>query len=110
ITDAGQNVVSDVPVTFSVTSGEGRLSGAAQSTSDALGVATVSGWILGLPGGNALVASISPTLQVTFNATVTTTSGMLRLRLTGQPTGQIVKVRVLKTTATGTQYDVIHNV
>ena len=110
VTDAGQNLLSGIPVAFSVTAGEGRVNGSTESNTDTTGIATVAGWILGLPGTNQLVASVSPALQVTFTAAVTTTSGILRVRLTGQPAGSVVRVRVLKTSADGLTYDAFQNV
>jgi hypothetical protein len=50
VTDANQNPVSGVAVTFEVTSGGGSLTGAAPTT-DALGIATVGSWTLGSTAG-----------------------------------------------------------
>lgn len=110
VTDVGGNNLSGIPVTFAITQGEGRVDGAVQATTDSSGVATVSGWVLGLPGTNQLVASVSPTLQVTFTANVTTTTGMLRIRLSGQPAGVTANVRVTKTSVSGVVYDVVQSV
>ncbi len=61
--------VPGVVVTFAVASGGGQVIGSRQTT-DAAGLATVGGWILGnLPGANTLTASAAGVPNVTFTAT-----------------------------------------
>jgi plastocyanin len=71
VTDGLGDPVANVGVTFSIGSGEGSASGAAQTT-DAAGVATVGGWTLGtVAETNTLLAAV-PGLDgspVTFTAT-----------------------------------------
>lgn len=57
VTDAQENPVADVRVTFEVTSGSGTITGESQET-DADGVARVGSWNLGSSGVNTLTASI----------------------------------------------------
>jgi hypothetical protein len=104
VLDAGQNVLRGIPVTFAVTAGEGRVEGGTQTT-DVRGRADAGGWVLGLPGTNRLVATVSPTIQTAFTAEVTTTTGMLRIALSGTPAGSSAKVRVTKATGTGAAFD-----
>jgi hypothetical protein len=66
--------------------------------------------VLGLPGDNRLLATTQTTQDVTFRASVTAPAGMLRIRLEGTPNGSSAKVRVVKTSAAGTVYDVIHTI
>ena len=67
--DAGAPL-PNVPVTFSVTAGGGRLQGSTQSQTGADGIARASGWILGpAPGPNALTATIAGLPAVSFTAT-----------------------------------------
>jgi hypothetical protein len=114
--DASGNVVAGVPVTFSIFLGEGRITGPVESVTDAQGVATVSGWVFGLPGQNELRAAAStptgpaPVQVVEFTALVSSNPGMLRIRLTGSPAGSTARVRVLKTSAAGTIHDVTYDV
>lgn len=69
VADAYDNPVAGVPVTFSVLSGGGSVTGAAQTTG-ANGIARVGSWTLGPDGGpNTLNASATPDLAVTFTAT-----------------------------------------
>lgn len=107
--DISGNPVADVPVTFAVSLGEGRITGPADVKTNAQGVATIGGWILGLPGDNRLRAALG-NQEITFSANVTSTTGMLRIRINGVPAGATAKVRVQKTSATGAVYDVIHDV
>ena len=60
IRDAGGNALANFPVTFEVVAGEGRLTGAAGAVTDAQGVVTASGWVLGLPGTNQLRIIAAP--------------------------------------------------
>jgi hypothetical protein len=82
ITDAHNNPVSGITVTFSIGSGGGSITGASPVT-DAAGVATIGSWTLGPnPGPNTLVATVTlpasigsalsaADLTVTFTATGT---------------------------------------
>lgn len=58
VKDAFNNVKAGVTVTFSVTTGNGSLTGATQVT-NASGVATVGGWTLGNIGTDTLVATVT---------------------------------------------------
>jgi adhesin/invasin len=73
VTDASNNPVSGVSVTFAVASGGGSVTGAS-ATTDGSGIASVGSWTLGTTAGaNTLLAS-SPGLSgspVTFTATGT---------------------------------------
>jgi adhesin/invasin len=78
VTDANNNPVAGVGVTFSISSGGGSITGGS-ATSDASGIATVGSWTLGTTAGpNALRATSSGLTgsPVTFTAT----------GLTGNPT------------------------
>lgn len=73
VTDTFGNPVPGVNVTFAVAAGGGTLTGAAQTT-DATGIATVGGWVLGAsPGPNQIVATAAGTgianNPITFGAT-----------------------------------------
>lgn len=71
VTDAYDNPVAGVAVTFAVASGGGSVTGAA-ATTDAAGIATVGGWRLGTTAGeNTLTASCDGLIgsPVTFTAT-----------------------------------------
>lgn len=71
VTDAYDNPVQGVPVTFSVASGGGSITGAS-ATSDASGVATVGSWTLGVTAGANTLRATSAGLAgspVTFTAT-----------------------------------------
>ncbi len=57
-----------VPVTFTVTSGNGTILGGT-ATTDSSGVATVGSWLLGSVGANSLTASIAGVGSVKFSAT-----------------------------------------
>jgi subtilisin family serine protease len=60
VTDADNNRVSDVPVTFQVTAGGGTVEPATPINTDINGIATVTSWTLGgSPGPNSLSASAS---------------------------------------------------
>jgi hypothetical protein len=107
--DVSGNLVAGASVSFVVTGGEGRITGATESTTDAQGIATVSGWELGLPGANQLRA-VAASREVNFNAAVTTAAGMLRVRLTGLPAGSTARVRVRKTSAVGAIHDQFYDI
>ena len=71
VTDADNNPVSGVSVTFAVASGGGSITGATRTT-NASGVATVGSWTLGASAGaNTLTATSTgiPGSPVTFTAT-----------------------------------------
>lgn len=70
VTNSTGSGVSGVAITFAVASGGGTLTGGSQTT-NAQGVATVGGWVVGTaPGANTLTASIQGTSSsVTFTAT-----------------------------------------
>jgi subtilisin family serine protease len=72
VTDADNNRVSGVPVTFQVTAGGGTVDPATPINTDANGVASVTSWTLGSsPGANSLSASAAGLggSPVVFNAT-----------------------------------------
>ena len=57
ITDAGDNPIANVPVTFAITSGGGTITGGT-TTTNAQGIATVGSWTLGTAAGpNSLTAT-----------------------------------------------------
>jgi hypothetical protein len=69
VTDANNQPVSGVSVTWGNITGGGSLIGATQLT-DATGIATLGGWILGpTPGTNTITASSTGLTSVTFTAT-----------------------------------------
>lgn len=69
VTDAFDNPVAGVVVTFSVTGGGGSVTGS-PATTDAAGVATVGSWTLGTTAGsNTLSATVDGVGSVTFGAT-----------------------------------------
>lgn len=75
VRDANDNPLSGIPVTFRVTGGGGRLTGATPVTG-ADGIATVGGWTLGeKAGANTMTATLSGLevsgSPVTFGATAT---------------------------------------
>ncbi|NOT08116.1 MAG: hypothetical protein HOP28_07915, partial [Gemmatimonadales bacterium] len=74
VTDAANNALSGVAVTFAVASGGGSITGGA-ATTNATGVASVGSWTLGtVPGTNTLTASIAGTGITGNPATFTVTS------------------------------------
>ncbi len=71
VRDAQNNPVAGVAVSFQVTAGGGSLNGGAAVTDNA-GLASVTGWTLGLTAGtNTVTATASGLPTVTFNATGT---------------------------------------
>jgi len=73
VTDANGNPVAQVAVTFSVTPGNGTITGASQTT-NASGVATVGSWTLSPTAGENTLTATSGSLSgspVTFTATGT---------------------------------------
>jgi len=74
VTDANDNAVTGVSVTFAVTGGGGRVIGPTTVVSGTDGVATVGGWELGATRGVNTLTATSGTLQgspVTFTAQAT---------------------------------------
>ena len=75
ITDANDNPVGDgTAVTFAITSGGGSITGSATVQTDASGIATIGGWVLGPTAGANTLTATSGTLSgspVTFTATGT---------------------------------------
>jgi hypothetical protein len=68
----GDACCAGIAVTFSVSSGGGSIVGNPQVVTDASGVATLEGWVLGpTAGSNSLVAKADPLTPVTFSATAT---------------------------------------
>ncbi len=66
ITDAGDNPLANVPVTFTVASGGGTITGGA-ATTNASGIATVGSWTLGtVAGPNSLTATTSAIAGASF--------------------------------------------
>jgi adhesin/invasin len=66
ITDAGDNPIANVPVTFTVTSGAGTITGGS-TTTNASGIATVGSWTLGTAAGpNSLTATSSAVAGQSF--------------------------------------------
>ena len=71
VTDGAGNPVSGVAVVFAVTAGGGSIQGGTSSTGGN-GVASISKWTLGtVVGANALKATVTGGLEVTFSATAT---------------------------------------
>jgi hypothetical protein len=83
VTDAGGNPVVGALVTFLVTSGGGNATGLNQAT-DALGLASVGNWTLGVNVPNQLRATVTPTVPgtivtgspITFTAQSASTIGV----------------------------------
>ncbi|MCX5761832.1 MAG: Ig-like domain-containing protein [Gemmatimonadetes bacterium] len=88
VKDASDNPVAGQRVTFAVTSGDGSVTSATDTTK-ASGIATVGSWILGPTVGtsnNTLTASSTGLADVTFTATGTEGAGST-LVFTTQPNG-----------------------
>ncbi len=75
VTTATGAASPNVPVTFSIGSGGGSITGASQTT-NSLGIATVGSWTLGTAGSNTLVATAQGVGSVTINATATAVGTM----------------------------------
>jgi len=82
VTDAGGHPVAGVAVTFAAGSGDGTLSGAAQTT-DQNGVATLGGWTLDATPGTDTVVAIAAGVSgdVTFAATSNAAGGGLSVTI-----------------------------
>jgi hypothetical protein len=101
--DASGNPVAGATVTFSVTTGNGVVTGGTQTT-DASGIATVGSWTLGAtPGANSLTASVAGGISVVFTATGLDASGFAIEKLAGDNTacpisrvGCVFSVRVMR--------------
>jgi hypothetical protein len=74
VTDAHDNPVPNVAVTFAVTAGGGSVTGAL-ATTNISGVAVAGAWILGAHGANSLSASSPGLGTVSFQATASSGSG-----------------------------------
>ena len=75
VTDANNNPVSGLTVTFSVNSGGGSITGAS-ATTDASGIATVASWTLGTTAGaNTLRATASGLSDASVTITATGVAG-----------------------------------
>jgi adhesin/invasin len=87
VTDAGGNPVAGAAVTFAVILGGGAAVGLNQTT-DALGLATVGGWILGAAAPNTLRATVTGT-GVTGNPVTFTAQSATQIGITSAPAGPI---------------------
>jgi Big-like domain-containing protein len=73
VSDASGNPVAGAPVTFTVTSGGGTVTGGTETTNSS-GIATVGSWTLGTgTGANTLAAATGSLPEVTFTACGTAT-------------------------------------
>ena len=100
VADAFGNLAQGVPVTFSVLSGGGRVTGGV-ATTDATGVATVGSWVLGsATGEQTLAARVEAggvaNNPVLFTATATTPTGSQMVATAGDgqhaTVGQLVPI------------------
>jgi len=81
VTDANNNPMAGVPVTFQVSSGAGSVSPTTPINTDAQGTATVTSWTLGTtPGPNTLSASAA---DVTGSPVVFTATGLAGATIRG---------------------------
>jgi hypothetical protein len=71
VRDQNGNPFAGAPVTFTVMSGGGTITGAASATTDASGIATVGGWTLGKTAGPNMLQATSGSLTASFTATGT---------------------------------------
>jgi len=110
ITDANNNVVSGVAVTFTPAVGSGSVTGS-PATTDASGIATVGSWTLGtVVGPDSLTATSGSLTAVTFTATgivgspttISLTSGNNQSATAGSAVGPLV-VRVTDALGYGVQ-------
>jgi adhesin/invasin len=84
------NPVSGASISFSVSGGDGSVTGAAPLT-NAAGVATVGSWTLGTTaGGNTLRATLSGVTPVTFTATATAGAATTVAKLAGDSQAAVV--------------------
>jgi uncharacterized protein YjdB len=96
VTDAGNNPVAGVSVTFAVTAGGGAISPASPATvsTNASGIATLTSWTLGATvGANSVTASVAGLAgsPVTFTATGTV-GPAAALAISTQPAGAVTGV------------------
>jgi hypothetical protein len=85
VTDAHDNTVAGVHVTFAVASGGGSVTGA-DAVSDSQGVATVGSWKLGSEAGpNSLTATCAGLTGSPVTFTATGENGILRIQLGAVP-------------------------
>ena len=87
VKDAGGAGIPGVPVTFSVLSGSGALTGATTTTS-AAGVATVGSWTLGTIAGTNSLSAVGGGVTQTFTATGIP-GAPARVRFTSAPAGTL---------------------
>ncbi len=87
VTDLNGQGSGGVPVTFQVTGGGGVVIGATQVT-DATGVATVGGWIVGPGAPNTLTATVAAG-GVTGNPVIFTASAATHIAITQQPPASV---------------------
>ena len=105
VTDANDNPVSGVAVTFAVATGGGSISGVNPVTTNASGVATIGSWTLGTVAGTNTLTATSAGLTgspVTFTATglvgspttISLSSGNNQTAFAGAAVGAAPTVRV----------------
>jgi adhesin/invasin len=87
VTDANNNPVSGVEVTFAVTGGGGTATGLVQTT-DAQGLAAVTSWTLGSGAPNTLRATVTGT-GITGNPVTFTAQSATQIGITNAPAGPI---------------------
>lgn len=100
VTDAFGNLVADAPVTFTVLSGGGRVTGGLRLT-NAQGIATVGSWILGpAVGEHTLAARVEENgvanNPIIFTATASAPTGSQIVKIAGDsqqvPVGRLVPI------------------
>lgn len=83
VLDANNQPLANVPVTFTVTSGNGSITGGS-ATTDSEGDAVLGSWRLGqAAGGNTLTATVTGVAPVTFTATGTPTAVLTVAKISG---------------------------
>jgi hypothetical protein len=87
VTDAGGNPVPGAAVTFTVINGGGSITGANQVT-DALGLASVGSWTLGIGAPNTLRATVTGT-GIAGNPVTFTAQSATQITITAAPAGPI---------------------
>lgn len=86
IADIDGNPVSNAPVYFDVTSGNGTVNGS-PATTNANGIATLGNWRLGAPGMNSLQAhALNATSGVAFSALATQAPALATITVSVTPT------------------------
>ena len=87
----GDACCSGIVVTFAVSTGGGSIVGNPQVLTDATGVATLEGWVLGpTPGSNSLVARADTLTPINFSATATAPQMAFEV----QPTSVVAQDRI----------------